>query len=94
MRAVRPPVALERDEQLEPELALPGLERPGERPSHVVALGDDELVPLLALRLDEEVRRPGEGKVVLGVAPTDSVGLALPRASFSAASSRIVSSIQ
>ena len=54
---VRRPVVLERDDELEPELALAGLERPRERRSHVVALGDDEVVPLLPLGLGREVRR-------------------------------------
>ena len=69
LRTARHPPVLERNDELEPELTLVGIDRPRERHAHVVALGDDDIVPLRAWRLRVEVRGASKREVVLCVLP-------------------------
>ncbi len=61
------PVVLECDDQLQPELALAGLQGVGERYPNVVALGDDKIVTLGPFSLDGEVRRARDRQIVVEV---------------------------
>ena len=78
LRTARHPPVLERDDELEPELTLAGIDRPCECHAHVVALGDDDVVPLRAWRLRVEVRGASKREVVLGVLPPNRCVLTRP----------------
>ena len=94
LRTARHPPVLERDDELEPELTLVGIDRPRECHAHVVALGDDDIVPLRAWRLRVEVRGASNARGSALRASAERLRPHPPSPSRSTASSRIVSSIQ
>src|SRR5438105_505368 len=70
------PQLLERHEELQAELDLPPLERPGERPAQVRDLRDDDVWVLVALAVCVQRCRECKRAVVRGVAPPQLLALA------------------